>query len=370
MNKKQVLRVIAFFICVAIMVVGLCDLFEEANTENSNKRFYTFRNLPENTVDAVMVGTSGTDRYWIPSQAYEKYGMTVYPMSTNSMPVFLYTNLIEEVYTYQNPELLIIDIRPFTQDCDDTNRMDSKARFLLDVMEPFSINRIKAGIKTMEAIKFVEPNKSSFDLSLFFSFIKFHSRWVENSFTIERNLGDIEHNYLGFYLGNKLTIKQMILEPKPYDAELTYDLDPLAKKCLYELFDYIREKDLNVLFVDTPQVKGPHDTGRSNLVYKLVQEEGFDCIHYYVENDPDGISIDFDYSTEFYNKGHTNFYGATKFTETFSAYLDENYDLPDRRNDETVKKDWDGVQENLEAKIAELEEEKLLKELAEQAKEQ
>ena len=152
MNKKQVLRVIAFFICVAIMVVGLCDLFEEANTENSNKRFYTFRNLPENTVDAVMVGTSGTDRYWIPSQAYEKYGMTVYPMSTNAMPVFLYTNLIEEVYTYQNPELLIIDIRPFTQDCEDTNRMDSKARFLLDVMEPFSINRIKAGIKTMEAI--------------------------------------------------------------------------------------------------------------------------------------------------------------------------------------------------------------------------
>ena len=296
--------------------------------------------------------------------------MTVYPMSTNSMPVFLYISLIEEVYTYQNPELLIIDIRPFTQDCEDTNRMDSKARLLLDVMEPFSINRIKAGIKTMEAIKFVEPDKSAFDLSLFFSFIKFHSRWVENSFSIQDNLGDVEHNYLGFYLGSKLTIKQKVLEPKPYNPDSTYDLDPLAEKVLYELFDYIRENDLNVLFIDTPQVKGPHDTGRSNLVYKLVEEEGFDCIHYYTDKDPEGISIDFDFSTEFYNSGHVNFYGATKFTDIFADYLNENYDLPDRRNDEKVKKDWDGVQEKLLKKIEELEQEKLLKELAEQAQAQ
>ncbi len=367
MTKKQFLRAIAFFVCVAIMVVGLCDLFEESNTENSNKRFYKFRNLPQNTIDAVMVGTSGTDRYWIPSQAYEKYGMTVYPMSTNSMPVFLLINLIEEVYTYQNPELLIIDIRPFTQDNIDTNRMDAKARLLLDVMAPFSINRVKAALNTMDAIKKVEPNKSSFDLSLFFSFIKFHSRWTENSFRIQRNMGDVEHNYLGFYIGNKM-ISKYNLNPTGYNPDIFVELDPLCEEILYELFDYIKANNLNVLFFDSPQKRDENDMGRSNTVYKILEKEGYNFVHYYDANDSDGITIDFDYEGDFYNSGHTNFYGATKFTEAFSSYLHENYDLPDRRNDENVKADWDGIQDNLIVKINEIEEEKRLKELAEQAK--
>lgn len=365
MNKKQFLRAIAFFVCIAIMVVGLCDLFEESNTENSNKRFFKYRNLPENTVDAVMVGTSGTDRYWIASQAYEKYGMTVYPMSTNSMPVFLYINLIEEVLAYQDPQLLILDIRPFTQENTDTNRMDAKARLLLDVMKPFSVNRFKAAFNTMEAIKKANPDAPSFDLSLFFSFIKFHSRWTEDKFRFERNLGDVEHNYLGFYIGNKMVVKapQVI---NPYKPHNRVPLDPICEDSLYELFDYIRENNLKVLFFDSPQMRVDIDMGRANTVYSILEEEGFKYIHYYDGNDPDGITIDFDFDTDFYNNGHTNFYGATKFTEEFSSYLNENYDLPDRRNDETVKADWDGVQESLILKFKEIEEEKMAKELAEQ----
>ena len=50
-----------------------------------------------------------------------------------------------------------------------------------------------------------------------------------------------------------------------------------------------------------------------------------------------------------------NSYGAEKYTAVLAAYLDENYDLPDRRNDEAVKKDWDGVYDSLKAKIAEFE---------------
>lgn len=366
MTKKQFLRAVAFFLCVAVMIVGLCDLFEETNTQNSNKRFYKYRNLPENTIDAVMVGTSGTDRYWIPSQAYEKYGMTVYPMSTNSMPVFLYINLIEEVLTYQNPQLLILDVRPFTQDNIDTNRMDAKARLLLDVMEPFSVNRFSAAFSTMEAIKKVKPGKSAFDLSLFFSFIKFHSRWGEDDFRIGRNMGDLEHNYLGFYIGNKMIdkVKQI---PVGYDSTLYEPLDPICEDVLFKLIAYIRENNLNVVFFDTPQIRNVVDMGRANTAYSILEREGFEILNYYDENDPDGITIDFNFDTDFYNSAHTNFYGATKFTEVFAKDLHEKFNLPDRRNDENVKADWDGVQSNLYLKIAEIEGVNLLAKFADAA---
>ena len=77
-----------------------------------------------------------------------------------------------------------------------------------------------------------------------------------------------------------------------------------------------------------------------------------------------------DLNTDFYNEGHTNYYGAQKFTKVFSEYLVENYDLKDRRNDENVKEHWDGVHDKLLAKIAELEEARRLKEEATRLKEE
>ncbi len=354
MTKKQVLRAIAFFLAFTVMLVVLCDLFEEENNKNSSKRFATYRSLEEDTVDVVMVGSSGMDRFFIPSQAYEKHGMTVYPMATNSMPVFLYLELIEEVLTYQSPKLLVIDIRPFTQDCENTNKMDSNARILLDVLTPFSPNRIKAGFRTLEAIESVDSSYSS-DLSMFLSFIKFHSKWEEDTYSVKNNLGEVQHDYLGFFVTKSNSIKKTPQKTKSYDENLTTPLSDLAEETLYELIDFIKENDLNVLFLDTPQYRNEVDVGRSNKVYSILKEENIDYLHFYSADSSTGISIDFDYSNDFYDTGHTNFYGATKFTEVFADYLNKNYDLADHRNDPDVTKDWDGVQEKLVKKIKEYE---------------
>ena len=114
-TKKQIMRFIAFSLCVCIMLTALCEVFELSDNLSYTKALNKYRDLPEDTVDAVWVGTSGVHRYWIPSQAYEDYGITVYPFSVNAMPTWLFTNAIDEVYAYQNPELIIIDVRAYAQ---------------------------------------------------------------------------------------------------------------------------------------------------------------------------------------------------------------------------------------------------------------
>jgi len=51
-----------------------------------------------------------------------------------------------------------------------------------------------------------------------------------------------------------------------------------------------------------------------------------------------------DFTQDFYDKSHVNVLGANKFTDYLAAYLDEAYDLPDHRDDESYES-WNSLYE-------------------------
>lgn len=337
---------VAFAVVFCLMIVGLCDLFELSNGYNFAKRFSTFRDLPKDTVDAVWIGTSGADRYWLAPKAYDKYGMTVYTLSSEAMPTWLFTNMIDEAYTYQNPELILIDLRAFGQNNTKKNVMDVRARRVLDGMKAFSPNRIKTGFKAMQTIyEAHKENQSRFDLSYLLSFIKYHTQWAEDDFSFKKGFGENKHEYAGFYVNKTLSVQVKPQNGVIYSPDVYEDLDPVAEESLYDLLAYIKEKNLNVLFVDTPQFKDKTEMGRANTVYKILNENGVDYVHFFTEREDGAFTIEFDWQKDFYDSGHVNYYGAEKFTDVFVEYLRENYDLPDRRDDPKVQAHWEGKYE-------------------------
>ncbi len=355
MIKKRIFKVFAFLMILVVVTYGLCDLFESVNTTNHDRRFTLFREFSDDTVDAVILGTSGIDRYWVAAQAYEEYGMTVYPLASDSMPPWLFKNVVEEVYTHQNPELVIIDIRSFLQDNvteETNNNMEIKARRVLDSMSLLSPNYIKTAFDSMKWIHKADNSISRFNMSLIFPFIKYHTKWADDDFSFSDNLGNKNHEYLGFYVNadNTITVKKQ--KSVKFNPNETQELDPISQEALYEFIDYVKEREINVLFLDTPQFRKQKVSKRANQVYSILEEEGMDYIHFYSEDSKNGFTIEsLNAAKDFYNARHVNFYGAQKFTEHFAKYLDENYDFSDHRNDEKVKMHWDGVYAKLLKKI-------------------
>ena len=359
MNKKQFLRAIAFFLAVAVMVITLCDIFELENTSNINKRFHTYRSLEKDSLDAIIMGTSGIDRFWIPSQAYEEYGMTVFPLATDAMPAWLYVPILKDALSYHDLKLVVVDIRSFGQINKKSDTMDVRARRVIDAMSMFSSQRLEAAFRTIQLRKKVDPKASAIDISYIFSVVKYHDKWMEDDFKIKNHLGGKPHNYMGYYINKDLTVKSDKPRLKRYDPDHYEELDPLCEDALYELIDFAKKNNIELLFIDTPQIRAKFETGCSNTVYRILEEEGMKYIHHYTPDTESGIDPDLnlDFDKDYYNTGHVNYYGAVKYTEKLAAYFMENYNFPDHRNDESVKKDWDGVQEKLLEKIAELEEE-------------
>ncbi len=361
MTKKQVVRCIAFLMLAFSMLLILCDLFEQENTSNGDQRYAQYRQLQENTIDALFVGTSGVDRYWIGPKAYDEYGMTVYPIAFDACPGWLMPYALEDALRYQDPELILLDIRPYTQSSDAEN-MDVIARRMLDAMDFYSPVRFKAACRTVELIHKVDPERSRWDLSFHFPVIKYHAKWNED-YWFQTNMGDRTHKFLGFYMNAPLTVGVEEQIPQKYDAREISPLDPVSERALYDTLAFIRERELNVLFVDTPKFFENEELGRTNRIMEILEEEGFSCVSFYTEDSDSGFAIDLDPKKDFYNLGHVNYYGAEKFTSAMAAYLHENYDLPDRRGDAAVQEEWDGIYEKIQKTVQKYEKQKKESEL-------
>lgn len=359
MTKKQIFRYIAFLLAVCITLVVLCDLFEQENHNSCDRSFYLYRTYPKDTVDAVYIGTSGVDNYWISSQAYEEYGMTVHPLSTEGMPAWLYRNLIDEALTYQTPELILLDIRGFTQDVDPTEEfefmtLDARIRRVLDAMDFFSLNRIRTAFRAMEVVHSLDPSAPRWDISYLFSFVKYHSKWSDREYRLSSNIGQRTHKYGGFNANDVFSTAMIPQTPFPYDPDITQELDPLCEQSLREILAYAGERNLQILFVDSPVFLDEGRNGRTNQVYRILEEAGMDYVGFYDASSETGFSIGLDPETDFHDAAHVNFFGAQKYTRALSEYLDVHYDLPDRRTDPQAQDCWDGVNDRLNEFIASL----------------
>lgn len=349
MTKKQFLRTVAFALVFCAVLVLLCDAFEQDEYPFPEK-FYTYRNFEEGTVDAVYIGTSGVDRYFNAAKAYEEYGMVVYPLTSDAMPVWLYPLVLEEVLNRQTPELIIIDPRPFAQD-HDTKSVEVGAQRVLGAMPFFSLTRLKMVLKTMEINHLVDETQPRYEISFLLPFVKFHTEWEMENYSLVDSLRRNEHPYGSFYMNSVQSVRALERVEKPLDESYAEALNPISEQAMYELLDMLREIDIPVLFLDTPQVTNNTEDGKLYTALCILEEEGFDCLSYNLPGVAKEMGLDLDYSKDFYNGGHVNFYGSEKTTASIAAYLDANYDLPDRRNDPAVQAYWDGIYDRILATI-------------------
>ena len=336
MTKKQILRTVAFLLVVSVLLLTLCDLFEYENSHIS-ERIDTYQDLPRNTVDAVMLGTSGMDRYWITPKGYEKFGLTVYPLSTDASPAWMIKIMLKEAVKRQNPKLVIIDMRAFTNSYNEgSKKFDAASRRVIDGLDFFSFTRFEAISTTLKLrMKTGDEEAERYDPSYFFSFIKYHSKWEFDNFSFDE-LDNPRSESLGFYMHSNNSIKRQGEYFESAQTDERGALDPIVEEVFYDLLDYLKKQDYQVLFLDTPHCHSANEAKRMNTICDILTENGFS----YLLCDLDSK---YNRQEDFYNDGHVNYYGAEIFTEWFGEYLKSSYDFPDRRLDKKCDKDWIGV---------------------------
>ena len=229
---KRALKSLIFIVILGSLFWILCNLLWLRPTSIS-----FFYDEPKNSLDVVYIGSSNAYVHFNTTLAYQEYGFTTGMLSNDSQPFIATKYLLKEAAKYQKPSLYIIDIMRVV---DNLNIVDEGGlRKTIDSMK-FSQNRIDL---INEVFQYTDAEEDY--PNFYFSFLNYHNSW--KNITVA-NFIKVNHLYKGYYFLSK----SAEIDPQtkyPWNSEEVKELAPENEKVLKDLIKYIKDNDLEVLFV-------------------------------------------------------------------------------------------------------------------------
>ncbi len=331
-KNKIIIRIVIFSVIALLLLCYFNSTLTISGSDSNRKIFNAFYSEKENTIDAVYLGTSASNRYFIGPMAYNETGMTVFTLATMGMPMFFVPNLIEEVEKTQDPQLYIIELRSMIKDKSMVN--DAHIRRVTDSMK-FSANRDDAIRKALEFTEgSIDSDVGDDFIEYYMPVIKYHDRLLQGDVAFEELFLYKDKNETKGYVTSKKTLEQVPQEEGVHTEERT-ELSDDAEKTLFEVLDYCDSIDKDILFVMSPFSVKEEQAGQFNTIMDIVRDRGYEVIDFNTEEMIDALDINWE--TDFYNSKHVNYLGAQKYTEYLTEYLKQNYDFPDHRGDPAYK---------------------------------
>ena len=308
------------------------------NVDHNSLRVEGFYQEERDSLDAVFIGASDIYTSFMPGRAYEKYGFTSYLLASESITSEGVITAVKEVVRTQHPGLIIIEANAFLYGDSDNETNEGHVHKFFDNL-PFSINKLNYIQKKV-------PIEQKWEY--FFPLIKYHGLWTELPDRVNMMQSNLSLDVRGYnhLKGFRTTAKIFKSDTPSLNSQLSdageLDLDPELQQNLFDLLDYSKEQNLNVLFVRAPHFvtdKTYDRVKRSNKMASILKERGFS--YYSFENNTAAIGIDD--SRDFYNEDHMNVYGAIKFTDFLADCLVNGENLRIDPQTDSQKAMWEDV---------------------------
>ncbi|MBE5778005.1 MAG: hypothetical protein E7331_01590 [Clostridiales bacterium] len=317
MRIKRLLKILAFAGIFLVLFSIVSKILVAPNDYRNYQRVGGFYEEPENSLDAVYIGSSTCYAFWNPMVAWDKYGLAIYPYSANSQHFIAAEHLIREVRKTQPDALFIVTINTI----DDEKMNVFEFHYQIDYM-PFSLNKLSL-------IRHLSKNANlpfREEMELYLPFYRYHERWSQLDpqdfkYQVDGLKGVSTYstyNYGIFDISSMYASTDEIIPPADY-----------VNDSLMSLMDFCEEENVNVLFVTVPRAESVTRVAELNYINSMLESRGFATLN--LLKHPEAMK--FDYTQDFYNEGHTNLHGSIKYTSFLSEYLIEHYGFKSHHGD-------------------------------------
>ena len=330
---KNLICCIVFLAIAAFIFIHLTYVFRP-KPRTGRAILIDYYNEDKNTVDVVVMGASGTYRYFNPMIAWDRAGMASHTYAVASMQASAYMTAIRDIERTQSPKLYIVDARRFST-YDTVTEIDASVQRYMNSID-VNLNRF-AGIKYFCDLNDI-PIKDS--LPTYLDLVQYHdnyyalySKW---HWSHVLNRGKTVSNCFKGFLGSNHAERQEEFTGITTDEEA--ELPENILKVYTDFLDYCKKRDLPVVLVVTPSQFTDDSWRQYNTMERIAGEYGIPYLNLNTKDIYQDMGLDFE--RDFYNPHHMNVNGAEKYTAYLTDYILKNYDIPDHRGEEAYAS-WD-----------------------------
>ena len=316
--KRKILYTTVFFLIFAGLFFFLNQILFE------KQHFGTAKNIPweeRDRVDVMFVGPSHIFYGINPMVLWERSGIAAYNLTTHQQPLWGSRILLDYALSLQKPKLVVLDVimaTNFGRPVIGTDQGTNMTHLALDPV-PLSLQKIR---NVLECDDISEKGE------ILFPIILTHTRLQQ---------GLLSYRDFRFALSPQAHLMKgynYTMNTLPYDrpqpeavAGQSFPLPEGTEPGLRDFIEYCKEKGLPLLLIKTPIVDNAEMYQQINRIGEIAAEYDvpfLDLNQHFEE-------LEMDFQKDFADRGHLNALGAGKVSAYLADYLNENYDLPDRR---------------------------------------
>ena len=303
---KKLKRVILFLLVFAVLLwacsAGIQVIVRNVSGSVSGRSrvFASVSAEKKNTIDMLVAGDSESYTSVSPMDLWDRAGIAAYDCGQPGQRIQETYYILKTAFRTQSPKLVLFE----------TNTMFRDPGFLKNVQ-----------------LSLTEP------LAYHFPVIKYHNAWK----ALFDGPGGLKKSYKGFEIRDKVV---------SYEGDEEYMKETKDKAQIPEVVRIYMEKikrlceknGADLLLVSAPSPKN-YNYKKHNSLEEYARENNLP----YVDLNMKFRDIGIDWKQDSYDRGdHLNISGARKVTAYIGQYLADNYDLPDRRNDDGWR-EWDNL---------------------------
>lgn len=245
----------------------------------------------EHSIDVLVIGDSEAYSSISPMQMWDERGFTSYLCSTPAQPLYDSYRFLRQALGRQSPKVVVLE----------TNA----------IFRPYKLNDyLLSRAKNL------------------FSVLRYHDRW--KALSVNDFGKQLDYTFTDDLKGFRYNPAVAAASTKGYMQPTDHQaaIPALNEACLQDMLALCRDSGAQLLLVSTPSTLN-WNRARHNRIAAFAEENSLTYID--LNTMPDEVPIDWARDTR--DRGdHLNYAGAVKVTSFLGQYLQNAYDLPNRRD--------------------------------------
>lgn len=275
------------------------------------------------TADVLCIGTSHGYRSFHTNYLWNQYGIASLAMCSPGQTIACSYYVLKEALRHEKPKVVLLESYYFYY-----------GKKIVSQKPRIQFRKVIDGLKYLdikhEMVKDMLTEDSRKEkLTYYLPFIQYHSRWSDlKSYDF--------HPY--YYLRGSLPSPVTYPMAEPPKPEVSTELSEVNKEYFEKILALCEENDISLVVYAAPYgddnygEKYMRRQGCNVMLESYLAEKNIPFLFYQKMED-----VAFDYSTDFMNATHLNRIGAEKLCRHLGAWLQENYDIEDHREDDAYR---------------------------------